>query len=177
MFSLIDKLSPSWSAFAGDLHHKQGDITLIQVLKAIRIEDHDRKNFKPKSEIKIKANLVEDKPKPKFMNPKGKKFKKPNHFHSSPHANSSSCKPFQSSSFKPKTSDQKIDGRFCYICGRINYLASQYFNRKTEPVKAQPRGNGRNDGHKVNMVELNFKSFRLDSSLPIVNSIIFFSDW
>ena len=32
---LIDKLSPSWSAFARYLRHKQGDITLIQALKVI----------------------------------------------------------------------------------------------------------------------------------------------
>jgi len=31
---LIDKLPPCWSAFAGDLRHKQGDLTLVQVLKA-----------------------------------------------------------------------------------------------------------------------------------------------
>ena len=64
------------------------------------------------------------------------KFKKPNHFHSSPHANSSSFKPFQSSSFKPKTSGQKTDGRFCYICGRTNHMAPQCFNWKKEPIKA-----------------------------------------
>ena len=32
--------------------------------------------------MKAKVNLVEDKLKRKFMNPKGKKLKKPNHFHS-----------------------------------------------------------------------------------------------
>jgi len=45
---------------------------------------------------------MEDKPKRKFMNSKGKKLKKPNHFHSSFHANSSSFKPLQYSSFKRK---------------------------------------------------------------------------
>ena len=64
--------------------------------------------------MKDKVNLMEDEPKHKFINPKGKKFKKPNHFHSSPHANSSSFKPSQSSSFKPKTFSQKTDERFCY---------------------------------------------------------------
>ena len=126
--------------------------------------------------MKAKVNLVEDKPKHKYNYPRGKKFKKPNHF-SSPHANSSSFKPSQSSSFKPKTFGQKSDGRFCYVCGRTNHMAPQCFNRKKEPVKAQPRGNGGNGGHKVNMVELNSNSFRLDSSLPIVNSITFSPDW
>jgi len=37
--------------------------------------------------------------------------------------------------------------------------------------------NGGNGEHKVNMVELNSNSFRLDSSFPIVNSITFSSDW
>ena len=132
---LIDELPLSWSTFAGDFRHKQGDITLIQTLKAIRIEDHHMQNSKIKSEMKAKVNLVEDKPKRKFINPKGKKFKKPNHFYSSPHVSSSSFKPSQSSSLKPKTFGQKTDGRFCYICGRTNHMASQCFNRKKEPVK------------------------------------------
>ena len=37
--------------------------------------------------MKAKVNLVENKAKCKFMNPKSKKFKKLNHFHSSPNAN------------------------------------------------------------------------------------------
>jgi len=105
--------------------------------------------------MKAKVNLVEDKPKHKVMNPKDKKFKKPNDFHSSTHANSSSFKHFQSSSFKPKISGQNTDGRFCYVNGRTNHMASQCYNRKNEPIKAQPRGNGGNSGHKVNIVELN----------------------
>ena len=51
---LIDKLCPSWLAFARDLRHKQGDISLIQALKAIRIEDQHRQNSKFKSELKAK---------------------------------------------------------------------------------------------------------------------------
>ena len=102
VYCLIDKLSPSWSAFDGYLHHKKGDLTLIQALKAIRIEVRHRRNSKLMSELKAKINLVEDKLEHKFMNPKGKKFKKPNHLHSSPHATSSYFKPLQSFSFKLK---------------------------------------------------------------------------
>ena len=72
--------------------------------------------------MKAKVNLVENKPKHKFMNSKSKKFKKSNHFHSSPHGNSSSFKLSQSSSFKPKTFTQKTDGRFCYVCERTNHM-------------------------------------------------------
>jgi len=46
-----------------------------------------------------------------------------------------------------------------------------------KPVIAQPRGNKENGGYKVNMVELNSNSFRLDSSLSIANSITFSSNW
>ena len=60
---LIDKLPLSWSTFAGDLRYKLGDLTLIQALKAIRIEDQHMQNSKIKSEMKAKVNLVEDKPK------------------------------------------------------------------------------------------------------------------
>ena len=140
--------------------YKQGGLILIQALKAIRIEDQHSQSFKPKSELKGKVNLVEDKSKRKFMNPKGKKFKTPKHFHSSPRASSSSFKPSQSSFFKPKTFGQKTDERFCYVCGRTNHMAPQCFNWEKEPVKAQPRGNGGNGGHKVNMVELNSNSFK-----------------
>jgi len=103
------------------------------------------------------------------MNSKGKKFKKPIHF--------SSFKTFQSFFFKHKTFDQKIDKRFCYIWGRTNHLAPQYFNRKKKSVKALPRGNGGNNVHKVNMVELDSNSFRLNYSLSIINSITFSSNW
>ena len=89
--------------------------------------------------MKAKVNLIEDKPKHKFMKPNGKKFKKYNHFHSSPQANSTSFKLSQSSSFKPKTFGQKTDGRFCYVCGGTNHMAPQCFNQKKELVKAQPR--------------------------------------
>src|SRR4051812_15933616 len=123
---LIDKLPPSWSNFAGDLRHKQGDLTLVQALKAIRIEDQHRLNSKAKSEAKAKVNLVEDKPKNKSLNPKGKKFKKPFHKNSSSSNQSSS---------KPKNSGQTTDGRFCYVCGRTNHLAPQCYNRKKEPLK------------------------------------------
>ena len=118
--------------------------------------------------MKAKVNLIEDKLKHKFMNLKGKKFKK-SHY--------PSFKPSHSFSFKPRTSGQKTNGRLCYVRGRNNHLAPQSFNRMTELVKAQPNGNEGNDWHKVNMVELNSNSFRLDSSLPIVNSITFSSDW
>jgi len=47
---LIDKLPLFWSAFAGDLRHKQCDITLTQTPKVIRIENQNRQNSKIKSE-------------------------------------------------------------------------------------------------------------------------------
>ena len=56
-------------------------------------------------------------------------------------------------------------------------MAPLYFNQKLEPVKAQLRENGGNGRHKVNMVELNSSSFRLYSSLSIINFITFFLDW
>jgi len=127
--------------------------------------------------MKAKVNLMKDKPKHKFMNPKGKKFKKPNHFHSSPHIDSSSFKPSQSSSFKFKTFSQEDWWKILLCLGRTNRLESQCFNWKNEPVKAQLRENGGNNKHKVNMVKLNSNSFGLDSSLSILNSITFSSDW
>ena len=51
----------------------QMNLTLIQALKAIRIEDQHKLNSKIKNEMKAKVNLIEDKPKCKNINPKGKK--------------------------------------------------------------------------------------------------------
>jgi len=59
----------------------------------------------------------------------------------------------------------------------MNHLAPQCFNQKKKPVKAQPKGNRENGGHKVNMAELNSNSLMLDYSFSIVNSSTFFSDW
>ena len=59
------------------------DLTLVQDLKMIRIEDQHRQNSKIKSEMKAKVKLVEDKSKHKFVTPKGKKSKKSNHSSSS----------------------------------------------------------------------------------------------
>jgi len=86
---LIDKLPPSWSRFAGDLRHKQGNLTLIEALKAIRIEDQHRQNSKAKVKMKAKVNLVEDKPKQKNFKPKGKKFKRnpQSNYHHNPNSN------------------------------------------------------------------------------------------
>jgi len=148
---LINKLFPSWSNFAGDLRHKQEDLTLIQAFKAIRIEDQHRLNSKTKNEMKAKMNLVEDKPKRKFKNPKRKKLTKP--YQS------------QSSHFKPKTFSHKSNGIFCYICGRTNHLAPECFYWKKESFKLAAKGNGGNFGHKVNMVEQIPINFRLVTSI------------
>jgi hypothetical protein len=156
---LIDKLPPTWSRFAGDLRHKQGNLTLVEALKAIRIEDQHRQNSKTKADIKAKVNLVEDKPKPKNFKPKGKKFKK------NPQSNYHSLNP------NNRSSSHKSDGKFCYVCGRTNHMAPQCFHRKKEPAKPVPKGNE----NKVNMIEENPDSFRCTSLL--VNSVTSSSDW
>jgi len=80
--------------------------------------------------MKAKVDLVEDKSKRKFINLKSKKFKKLNHFHSSLYASLSSFKPSQSSTFKPKTSGQKTDGRFFYVAGELKSLGTSIFQPK-----------------------------------------------
>ena len=84
-------------------------------------------------------NLVKDKPKRKNMNSKDKKFKKNNHSHFS--------------FFKPKISSHKSDGKFCYISGRTNQLAPQYFHQKKKPFRTAAKGNEENFEHKINIVE------------------------
>ncbi|BBN67288.1 hypothetical protein Prudu_35S000400, partial [Prunus dulcis] len=55
---LIDKLPPSWLNFAKTLRHKQGVLTLTQVLNSLRIEEKHKSSNKPKEE-KTNVNLVE----------------------------------------------------------------------------------------------------------------------
>ena len=119
---------------------------------------------------------MEAKPKRKFINPKGKKFKKPNQLSFFSSYQLFFFQIFAIFLLQTQNSGQKTDGRFYYVCGRTNHLTAQCFNWKMEPVKAQPRGNGENGGHKVNMVELNSNSFRLDFSLSIVIFIAFSLD-
>ncbi|XP_020247372.1 uncharacterized protein LOC109825063 isoform X2 [Asparagus officinalis] len=170
--SLIDKLPPSWSDFAKDLRHLQGDLTLVQALKGIRIEDQHRQNSKPKNEMKAKVNLVEEKPK-NFRNPnhkpKGKNFKKKNLSHRpNQHPNlSRNHKPFS----------QKSETKFCYVCGRTNHLSTQCYYRKKAPIKTHVGGKGEEASHRVNMVENNSDSFRLASSSYVVNCTTFSDDW
>jgi len=72
--------------------------------------------------MKAKVNLVEDKPKHKSLNPKGKKFKKTHHSHSS--------------SFKPKLSNHKPaeEPITCLKC----------FHHKKEPFRPAAKYNGGN---------------------------------
>jgi len=58
--------------------------------------------------MEAKVNLVENNPKHKFMNPKGKKFKKPSYFHSSPHANSSFFRLFILHPLNPKSLARRL---------------------------------------------------------------------
>lgn len=55
---LVDKLLSYWLNFAEGVNHKQNDQTLMWALKAIRIEDEHKQNFKTKFEMKIKVKMV-----------------------------------------------------------------------------------------------------------------------
>lgn len=168
--NLIDKLPSSWSSFARDLRHQQGDLTLLQALKAIRIEDQHRLNSKPPNEFKAKVNLTENQGQnsnknKKFFKPKGKKFKKSRGpFHSNKNFNKGN----RNFNNNPSTG-------FCYVCGLTNHLGPQCFKRMTAPVGTPGQKQGNFSGPKVNMVEDNLDGFR--SVNPSVNLAIRSDDW
>ena len=55
---IIDKLPSSWSDFARSLRHKQGELLMIQVISALRIEENHRSSLNAMKPYKV--NLVEN---------------------------------------------------------------------------------------------------------------------
>ena len=55
---IIDKLPSSWSDFARSLRHKQGELSMIQVISALRIEENYRSFLNAITPSKV--NLVEN---------------------------------------------------------------------------------------------------------------------
>ncbi|KAH7865001.1 hypothetical protein Vadar_001022 [Vaccinium darrowii] len=80
---LIDKLPPSWNDFARGLRHKQGDLSLTQLINTLRVEEKHRSSVEIRNEKTAKVNLVENEKKDSSNNrnkykAKGKNFKNNN---------------------------------------------------------------------------------------------------
>ena len=78
---LVETLPESWKDYKNNMKHKMKQMSLKDVIIHIRIEEQNRnrdKVEKPK-ELSSKANVVEEKPKPKNNNSRKQNFRtKPN---------------------------------------------------------------------------------------------------
>ena len=134
---LIDKLPDTWTNFAKTLSHTQGDLTLIQVLNSIRIEEQHKLREKAKSKSNFKVNNIESNPnsdsKPMFKNKKcpfhqnQNKTLKRKYFHHNKN-------PFN---FQKKEGDERCA---FFVCDQTNHLAKDFFYKKTELPKHKKGG-------------------------------------
>ncbi|KAG5226822.1 gag-pol polyprotein [Salix suchowensis] len=115
---LIEKPPNSWSDYKQQLKHKHKQLSLIDLITHIIIEDTNRKELQAtrKKEITTKANLVEGSPHQKRYD---NKFNK--NFKSNGNNNITM--------FKPKTNNFKKKGN-CFVCGKPGHHATQCRNRK-----------------------------------------------
>ncbi|CAN6586555.1 unnamed protein product [Malus baccata var. baccata] len=136
---LIDKLPQSWNDFGRTLRHKQGELTLVRVINSIRIEEKHWSSQKKETENQTTVNLVENdthkngKNKNKFTinNKKNFKPRRTNFKFKSPNQN----KNFH------KTKDQGREKGVCFVCGRTNHKAKDFFYKKTKANKYKSNHN------------------------------------
>ncbi|KAK9733464.1 hypothetical protein RND81_04G069200 [Saponaria officinalis] len=104
---LLDKLLPSWQNYVHNMKHKQKDLTLLELVSHIKIEEQNRMQTKGKIEhSSSNANLVETKK--QFNHKGGKRFtKEPNQIHGTR----------QNNQFKGK---REFKGE-CYTCGKYGH--------------------------------------------------------
>ncbi|GMP38848.1 hypothetical protein CsSME_00009953 [Camellia sinensis var. sinensis] len=154
---LIDKLPQSWNDFAKRLRHKQGDLSLTQLINTLRVEEKHRSNLETGKEKTPKVNVVENGNKNSSNNrnnirPKGKIFKNNLKFRSRGQNGKHHNNNYQASAnnFKGQGSGKRL----CYVCGRANHYAKDCFFKKTDEYKPRFNNKQRSQGHnaQVNMV-------------------------
>ena len=59
VFSLLDKMPPSWNGFIKSQLQMQGELTLAQLLNSIRIEDQHRSKTHQTKIPSVQANLTQ----------------------------------------------------------------------------------------------------------------------
>ena len=69
---LIETLLDSWKDYKNSMKHKRKQMSLEDVIIHIRIEEQNKTREKTEraKELSSKANVVEERPKPKFNKPK-----------------------------------------------------------------------------------------------------------
>ncbi|KAI5351788.1 hypothetical protein L3X38_004679 [Prunus dulcis] len=143
---LIDKLPPSWLNFAKTLRHKQGVLTLTQVLNSLRIEEKHKSSNKPKEE-KTNVNLVEtSNNRNRFQS--GRKFFKRTNRNSQPNHNQFNRNQNRQHN-RPHNNSNGNKDQPCFVCGRTNHWAKDCHYKKTEPYKPKPKWNKGQSGPKA----------------------------
>ncbi|KAJ9684091.1 hypothetical protein PVL29_016537 [Vitis rotundifolia] len=111
---LVETLPESWKDYKNNMKHKRKQMSLEDVIIHIRIEEQNRNrdNIEKAKELSSKANVVEEKPKPK-----NNRSRKQN----------SRTKP--NASNKVQNSTIKKRGN-CFVCGKSGHHAAQCRHRK-----------------------------------------------
>ena len=111
---LVETLPESWKDYKNNMKHKRKQMSLEDVIIHIRIEDQNqnRDNVKKAKELSSKANVVEEKPKPK--NSRSKK---------------QNSRTKSNASNKVQNSTIKKWGN-CFVCGKTGHHAAQCRHRK-----------------------------------------------
>ncbi|CAL2241227.1 unnamed protein product [Prunus armeniaca] len=170
---LIDKLPPSWDEFARTLRHKQGEVTLVQVINSLRVEEKHRSSQKKETEKPPTVNLVENNSnknkdnKSKFNTRNNKKNFQPRR------RNFKDRQTNQNRNFE-KTKNQERE-RICFVCGRTNHVAKDCFHKKTEVYRSKSNHNvSRAQVHMLVEQEPSQTNFKYDS---LVNFTYQNKDW
>ena len=153
---LIDKLPPSWSDFARNLRHKQGELTLTQAINSLRVEEKHKGTLPKPTENPPKVNIVENNvrnnnSKPRHFNNRNNfkprrgnfknnrfnqnRFRNQNQDHKRNQDQSQNQTHFNQTRNKPKGLGR--GGHHCYVCGRTNHFAKNCYFKKTEPLPTQ----------------------------------------
>ncbi|WCJ24899.1 hypothetical protein M5689_006823 [Euphorbia peplus] len=133
VYSLIKKVPPSWSDFAGGLKQKPENFSFDSLLVSLRIEEKHRISLKQNSASQARAHIVENVHKPKSSNFKKNGFKKK--FGGSGNFNN-----------KPKNNNfNQKNGSECCVCGKTNHIAKNCFQRHGQqnkgPTSQKPQAN------------------------------------
>ena len=121
---LIETFPDSWKDYKNSMKHKRKQMSLEDAIIRIMIEEQNKTRDKAKraKELSSKANVVEERPRPKFNMPKRQ----------NPRTKSNSSNKVQNPTFKKRGN--------CFIYGKLGHHAPQCYNRK-RLERVNPRAN------------------------------------
>lgn len=165
---LIEKLSESWSDYRNRLKHKKRDMGLHELINHMQIEEANQLKDKtpfPKSELSVKANVVETSIKDDRS--KGTGFQKRTQGQGHKHNNNKKGKLNNTDRIhkKPK--------RACFVCGKTGHRAYQCYHRKD----GQKGGQSNNQDRPKNQANLAEEGDVVVAVVSEVNLIANTTEW